>query len=391
MKLFHSLLCFIAALLLPLSVLGQTASSHSLRHRIGLDLRPGLVVKDNPFFHGENQAEKPIRHALSAHLKYSFQFNENSRLGILYPHTYQGIGVSYNDLDNRQELGSPIGVYLFQGSRIARIAPTLALDYEWNFGASFGWKQYDPLKNEHNVVVGSRVNAYINLSFLLNWQLSPLWNLTTGLEFTHYSNGNTSYPNAGVNVIGTRVGLVRTFGEEPRSPNQTTHIQSYFKPHFTYDLILYGATRKRGIMNETENFMIPGSFGIVGLNFNPMYNFNCNFRAGASLDAQYDESANIDQYYAGGNSDDPKFFKPPFREQFAVGISARGELVMPIFSVNLGIGYNVIQKGEDTRGWYQLMALKISISRNLFLHVGYQLSKFKNPNNLMLGLGWRFQ
>lgn len=26
----------------------------------------------------------------------------------------------------------------------------------------------------------------------------------------------------------------------------------------------------------------------------------------------------------------------------------------------------------------------------LFLHVGYQLHDFKDPNNLMLGLGWRF-
>ena len=85
-----------------------------------------------------------------------------------------------------------------------------------------------------------------------------------------------------------------------------------------------------------------------------------------------------------------KFHRPPFSEQFAVGMSARAELVLPIFSINVGIGRNVICKGDDTTGFYQVLALKTSVTRNLFLHVGYQLSKFKDPNNLMLGFGYRF-
>ena len=63
---------------------------------------------------------------------------------------------------------------------------------------------------------------------------------------------------------------------------------------------------------------------------------------------------------------------------------------MPIFSVNVGFGRNLIQQGEDTRGFYQVLALKTFVTPRLFLHVGYQLHDFKDPNNLMLGLGWRF-
>jgi len=33
-------------------------------------------------------------------------------------------------------------------------------DYEWNFGASFGWKKYDGLYNPQNEVIGSKINAY---------------------------------------------------------------------------------------------------------------------------------------------------------------------------------------------------------------------------------------
>ena len=391
-------LIFLSILLTVLGLSGnemqaQKLDFSGLTHRVGLDVRPSFVAQDNPFFKGENEAGKPIRHALSAHLKYSFQFSKDSEIGRLYPHAYQGIGVSYHYLDNQQELGSPVSVYAFQGSRIARLSRTLSLDYEWNFGASFGWKKHDAFSNSYNGAVGSKINAYINLGFLLNWQLAPRWNLTAGIDLTHFSNGNTHYPNSGVNLIGARIGVVRTFGPtaEKISPQVAgSSARNIFQPYFSYDLIIYGATRKRAMLNVSNSYMIPGSFGLVGLNFNPMYNFNRYFRAGVSLDAQYDESANVESHYASGGPDNPKFFKPPFREQFSVGFSARGELVMPIFSINVGVGYNVFQKGEDTKGWYQILALKTSLTPRLFLHVGYQLSKFKYPNNLMLGLGWRF-
>lgn len=399
MKLPTLSLCFLTLFLWSFpSLKAQKASQFStLKHRIGLDLRPGFVVQSNSFIKGDNPANKSSRHAYSAHLKYSFQFGKNTKLGYLYPHAYQGIGLSYNYLDNHKELGSPVALYVFQGSRIAQLSSKLSLDYEWNFGASFGWKKHEPFNYDYKGIVGSKINAYINLGFMLNWQLTSQWNLTGGLDLIHYSNGNTHYPNAGVNLIGARVGLVRTFGSEAGSNVPATYRSDRLSSKhnillspITYDLIIYGATRKRAVLNETSPFMIPGSFGILGLNFNPMYRINTFFRAGLSLDMQYDESANVEQHYISGDSENPKFFQPPFREQFSVGLSARGELVMPIFSVNLGIGYNVLQDGKDTKGWYQVIALKTFLTRRLFLHVGYQLSEFKDPNNLMLGMGWRF-
>ena len=114
-------------------------------------------------------------------------------------------------------------------------------------------------------------------------------------------------------------------------------------------------------------------------------------RAGLSLDAQYDESANIREYKAGTDANGvPRFYRPPFKEQFNAGLSARCEFVMPVFSINIGVGYHFLHKGKDTKGWYQILALKTSLTRNLYLHTGYQLQNFHDPNHLMLGLGWRF-
>ncbi|WP_300729331.1 acyloxyacyl hydrolase [uncultured Bacteroides sp.] len=374
--------------------------NYPIINQIGIDFRPGYIFPTNDFLKGLNDREKPVRKAFSYHLKYSFKFNPQSRLGKLYPYTYQGIGISYTDFINRKEMGRPFGVYVFQGSRIARIAPKLTLDYEWNFGATFGWKPYNdnmytdtgeenPDYNPYNRVVGSKVNAYLNVGLMLNWQIDPNWKLSLGVDATHYSNGNTHYPNSGINTIGGRIGLVRTFGnvEEP------AHAQPLktFRRHISYDVVVYGATKYKGIFfDDGRAKLAPGPFGVAGININPMYNFNKYLKAGISLDAQYDESANLREHVASEDADGMKFYRPPFREQFGVGLSLRAELIMPIFSINAGIGRNLIYKGDDWDGFYQVLALKTSITKNLFLHIGYQLSRFRDPNNLMLGLGYRF-
>ena len=130
------------------------------------------------------------------------------------------------------------------------------------------------------MVVGSNTNAYINLGFLLNWQISSNTNLRGGVGVTHYSNGNTSYPNSGVNTIGASVGVTRFFGNNEKSAYPYRPTQNYlFNTYINYDLIVYGATRKKGVFPENSNpMLVPGSFGVAGLNFNPLYNFSKYFR-----------------------------------------------------------------------------------------------------------------
>lgn len=374
----------------------EVTKKRGAEHMIGLDFRPSYVFPTDEFFKGTSYTGKKINSSLAGHLKYGFKFSPDSELGRLYPYAIQGIGISYNTFFNSKEVGNPLAVYVFQTSRIATISPRLSFDYEWNFGASFGWKKFDEENNPNNTVVGSKINAYINLGFLLNWQIAANTNLKAGIGITHYSNGNTNYPNSGVNTLGASIGITRSFGGE-KNEKETLNklINPKFERYISYDLIVYGATRKRGVFPENHDpLLAPGSFGIIGLNFNPLYNFSRYFRAGLSLDMQYDESANIGRHIANdeipSTPENLKFFRPSFLEQFSTGISVRAEIVMPIFSINLGIGKNFICKGSDTNSFYQTFVLKTNITNNIFLHTGYQLYRFKDPNNLMLGIGYRF-
>ncbi len=378
----------------------RDSTESKLQHSLGLDFKTAYVFPTDRFFKGENAGQTPIRKNLSAHLKYGIKFLPATYLGKYYPYAVQGIGIGYNSFNNPTELGDPLSLYVFQSSRIVTLGRRLSLDYEWNFGASFGWKKYDERTNFYNRVIGSKINAYISFGVSLDWRITPASNLRIGAMLSHYSNGNTRFPNGGINTIGGTVGFVHCLGradkrQTPGNLNSDIECGVLFRPHMSYDVVIYGATKKKDVLLEGDNvILIPGSFAIAGLNFTPFYNFSKFFRAGLSLDMQYDESANISEHIADINpmpdNTDVKFYRPPLIEQFSVGFSLRAEVVMPVFQINLGVGKNVVCRGSDTNSFYQIFALKANMTKNLFLHVGYQLYRFQDPNNLMLGVGFRF-
>ena len=181
-QLFLAWVMFILCQIVPLPVKSEEADSlkrHRLSHQLEFNLREGYLLNTHPFFGGENKFNEPMRSAGSVHLKYAFRFDPRSRWGSQYPDVYQGIGLACHTFRNREEIGVPWSAYVFQGAPIARLAPSLTLDYEWNFGVSWGWKKYDPQLNPRNMVVGSKMNAYINLGWLLNWQINNDWRLTS--------------------------------------------------------------------------------------------------------------------------------------------------------------------------------------------------------------------
>ena len=287
-------------------------------HRIGIEARPGYIFPTSSFFRGENLNWKPIENSLSLHLKYSFQFHPNTYNDRIYRGAYQGIGVGYYNMYEKPQLGNPLTVYLFQGARIARFNQRLSLNYEWNFGASFGWKPYHSDLNPYNKVIGSKVNAYLNTNFYFNWMLSPKFDFTTGVAVTHFSNGNTKFPNAGLNSIGLKVGLVYNINRKEEcfaKPLYQSPVPK-FPRHISYDLVLFGSWRRKGVtIGEGQMVASPETYPVLGFNFAPMYNFGYKFRAGISLDGVYDGSANV--YSPDGYGDEllkPSAGKQLFRD-----------------------------------------------------------------------------
>jgi ABC-type multidrug transport system fused ATPase/permease subunit len=142
--------------------------------------------------------------------------------------------------------------------------------------------------------------------------------------------------------------------------------------------VLFGSWRRKGVYVGEKQIASPGSYPVAGFNFAPMYNLNYKLRFGVSLDGVYDGSANVYtedalvEYDAGSGSSRRKFLVPGIQNQLALGLSGRAEYVMPFFTIGVGLGTNVLGRG-DLRGLYQVFALKINVTRSSFLHIGYNL------------------
>lgn len=379
-------------LLLSLIPISLSAEKKTFTSRLEAGMRAGYAFNSNSVLMDRLMEGGTVGHgAMSWHLRYSFLKPESPRTSSVY----QGIGVSANTFFQNRYVGSPLGIYVFQGAPFAVLSDRLSLDYEWNFGATFGWKKTTPdCPISSNLVVGSSTNAYINLGLKFSYAVSDAVSLTAGLDLSHYSNGNTSWPNPGVNTMGGAIGVVYTPGTKMSRPVSPFSNESDFEKGMSVDLTAFGAWRKayfpvdQGAFTEQgEAALLPGHFGVAGITAAPMWDLHSTFRTGVSADIQWGENTALAKYHISGTyGENAKFTRPPFLRQVSLGLSARAELVMPIFSVNVGIGYGIAGPPE-TRKLYQVVTLKTYIAGPVYLNVGYRMVEFHSPSNLMLGVG----
>jgi len=353
-------------------------------HRLTADAVPATIFHTNDFLRGGNDEARTMNHDMTFTLKYAFQNRDEVYPGSIHQGVYQGIGLARHEFN--RWLSNPISIYLLQGAPIVNLSRKVSLNYEWNLGMAFGWNAYDKVENPENKVIGSKATAYIDIDLYVRWMLSKCLDLNAGISLSHFSNGNTTYPNMGLNTGGIRLGLAYYFNRQlsPLSGIEREKISSN-RGIYT-DLILYGAW-KQGVSHlDGENYLMDGRYAVMGININPMYRLNPWLALGASIDGVYDRSAGreYDDW-----SEDAENVRHKFGRQAALGLSARGEFSMPYFSINFGAGTYLLGNRNDFRGVYEALALKIHVSRHAMLHIGYSLVDFKTPNNLMLGLGWR--
>lgn len=358
-------------------------------HRIALDAVPSTIIHTNDFLRGLNGEERTMNHDMTMTLKYAFMNRDEVRPQSIYHGAYQGIGLARHEFN--QWLSNPISVYVFQGAPVVNLSRTVSLCYEWNLGMAFGWNAYDADTNPDNMVIGSKVTAYLDVDLYVKWRLARCLDLNVGMSVSHFSNGNTSYPNMGLNTGGIRLGLAYLVNRPKLPVQRVKREKPVVDNRFYVDAVLFGAWKRHGVYADGANWLLPGTYAVMGLNVNPMYRLNPWFSLGGALDAVYDRSANLyEGDYDYSAALDGERVRRSFFSQSALGLSARAEFAMPYFSINFGVGTNVLGNKGDMKGVYEILALKVHVTKRAMLHIGYSLVDFKTPNNLMLGVGWRF-
>lgn len=367
----------------------DTLHMPGLHHDMTLAVSAGYNIPSHGYYRGYNESSRPIPANSSLHLEYAFGFTPATRSGRLYPGVTQGLGISVCTFYESALMGTPFFAYIFQKARIFDFSPCLGLGYSWNLGASYGWKEND--------LTASPWNVYVNVGLRLFWDISRRLTLDVGPEFTHCSNGDTAYPNGGANLMNVRVGLTGHMTESPHL-NDRGYIREFesglrqktFAERMTYDLILAGGWRA-GKVTGDEYALINRPFPFFALNLVPQYHLDRHFAVGASLDLLVDRSADIHDVILDPETGEVvSYSQPPLYRQVAAGLSLRGDIKMPVFTVGAGVGGFVLGGGKSLKGLYALFNLKAFVTDRLFLNVTYRLSSRNYTHNLMYGIGWRF-
>ena len=88
-------------------------------------------------------------------------------------------------IPQENSLGNPSAIYAFFHAPFKRWKKT-SFDYDIGIGLSYNFIGYDPETNPNQTAIGSEHNVYFNASFEYAFPISDRFNMTAGLNFTHF-------------------------------------------------------------------------------------------------------------------------------------------------------------------------------------------------------------
>lgn len=201
---------------------------HSVKAYISLVLflaiSCAVCAQKNSAYYGEVMVGKVVKHRdglLYEIPPVSLIFQAGKQIqtdGSKVWHEYWGFprlerSIHFNIFGDADVLGYAFGAapgiafYVYRGRRSSILL---------HMGAGFAYltKEYNVLTNPSNNAIGSNINNTTQVKLSYETPIVKNLSLDIGLGLTHYSNGLSSSPNSGINVIGLQLGL------KPTIPNR---------------------------------------------------------------------------------------------------------------------------------------------------------------------------
>ena len=305
-----------------------------------------------------------------------------------------------------KELGKPLAVYLFQGAKLKEFGRGVSLNYEINLGLSFNWNHYDVINNPRFEALGSGVNALLGGNLYFKKSISNRFDLLWGIDLLHFSNGSWRTPNYGLNSMSAIVGVAYNIIEDDRTQKVGSELSGLsgndvFLPHkfekrTVHDISFFITKRTLNVDTIGVNLRtkyVERSFSVVGLNYAFMWHNARRFMWGPGVDIIYDEGCGV--YLYGDVSEETGLYREVVElgkvsDRFIVGLSLRGELVMPGYSMFANMGYEVLNNYKKEKRLYQTYGIKVYLSDGLSSSLGVKSNNLTNSKFLYLSIGYTF-
>ena len=276
----------------------------------------------------------------------------------------------------------------------------VAAGRRWSFGADLqnglSWctDPYNEHDNADNEIIGSRVSLYVNLGLYARYRLARQWHVALGIDFKHYSNGSMDRPNIGINTIGPTLAMqydmqatADDHGEEPPRAEE----EPFRKKVYTDVVAGLGLKALIDGFNVNHSSHNP-VYGFPMVIVAPMLRHHLVHATGIGIDYSY-----ADYVYKIREYDRIREVENDEYSPHIVGLSLRHEVFYRHFSVNVGLGYNILKKtghtaDENESKLYQHVSARFSLpfTRDR-IYVGYNVKayKFQKVDCLQLIAGCR--
>tara|TARA_Y100000385_G_scaffold291462_1_gene369628 strand:+ start:6024 stop:7202 length:1179 start_codon:yes stop_codon:yes gene_type:complete len=289
----------------------------------------------------------------------------------IFGYPEMGLALFYSTLGNSEVYGKAFAanyfyrINLFSG-RNFRIFNRMGI------GLGYLTKKFDLDKNHLNVAIGSSINIHYNVRFGSSFQLTDRFSMNAGLSFDHYSNGNTGYPNIGLNYLTAYSGVNYLIGE--KTERIESEIPDYERGHSFEVLASLGAKYTRSFLAKY--------YPTYSAAFEYNYLIGRTFNFGTGLDVFYDTSV-IPQLEEAGE-------ETRVTDNFQTGIHLSQTIVYRNFRFSLQEGFYIgLANRVNNKAMYSRAILKYFVNDNFSLRFALK-SHLHILDYPEIGFGYKF-
>jgi len=282
-----------------------------------------------------------------------------------------GLGILFGNSGSHQYLGNLAGIFPFINLPLYR-QQGFSLNCRVGIGAGWVQKPFNVETNYENLVIGTHLNACINLRVSAAFRLQKHLGMDLGFSFTHLSNGSTHLPNLGLNIPALTVGM--RYSVNPALKMISRPLPPMVKK-WNYYVFLSGAIKEAYPLESA-------SYLVTLVNFEVLRDYSNTGRFGGGFNVTYDPSLTREI------PNSPTYAFDQSQSKTEVSLYGSYEYVVGKFSLPLQFG--VYLYNNYPVSWvYQVIGFRFRLTDHFLLNAGLKTHFFK-ADFIQWGIGYKF-
>ncbi|WP_372751227.1 acyloxyacyl hydrolase [Labilibaculum sp.] len=294
----------------------------------------------------------------------------------LYKQPEIGLGFYRGSLGNDEVFGNVNAIFPYISFPILS-NKKWAFDTQLGLGLAYTKKHFDAVDNYANIAIGTKFNAFFKLLANARYTLSSHWNIQGGIGFNHISNGATSLPNKGLNMVTSNLGINYRLKNQ-KIKNRTPKLKKNRLPNNI--LFVWNHGLKQASENDAHKYYSSSLSGAYSIGINQKQ------KVGFGIDFFYDCAANRGKWDYSPETG--------FSDRFSQAVFLSHDLVISNLSIIANIGVYTYYKTEPEKPIYTRIGLRYQFNKHIvgnlslkthlgkadFIEwgIGYQITKKKH-------------